>query len=253
MTSLDRAKHFLSNKSRAIAITIVPLAALAISQTPARASVGDSPLTAFTPGNCGVSALGSNVNVSSGGACVDVAQSGADSGGLLGVKVYSADSLESLEPSPISAFSGSGGTFGLAIIASGGTTGNVFSGSIPVSWDFSVTTSDGGNFAYALTYTIFGSPGNSFSTGNLTFTNTSGSTISGTNSISLPSGTVDNYFVELEVEEQTTCCSKALTLDVPTNSLDLAPAAATPEPGSVFLFGSGFAGLLLRRFRRARR
>lgn len=49
MTPLDRAKQFLSNKSRAIALTIVPLAGLAIGQTPARASATDQPLTAFNP------------------------------------------------------------------------------------------------------------------------------------------------------------------------------------------------------------
>jgi hypothetical protein len=252
MTSLDRANRFLSNKSRAIALSIVPLAGLAISYTPAAASVSDQ-LTAFNPGRCVVSATVANVSVT-GDNCADAAQGAPDSGGLLGVKVYSENS--SFESSPISAFSSSGGTFGLEIFASGGTTGNTFGGTIPVSWDFSVTTGDGGDFAHQLFYDISGSPDNSFSTGSLSsFTNASGSTISGTNSLNLSTGTIitGGYEIELRVAESTNCCSKSLTVNVPTNSLDLAPSTATPEPGSVFLFGSGFAGMLLRRFRRMRR
>jgi hypothetical protein len=226
----------------------VPLAGLAISQTAAKALVIPAPLTALTPGPCSVTPVGSNVSVS-GDNCVDVAQGAADPGGLLGVKIYSENS--SFEPGSITAFSGSGGTFGLDVIASGGTIGTFFDGSIPVSWDFTVTTSDGGNFSYGLIFEAIGSPGEIVSI--MAPSNPSGSTIRGTQAIAPPSGTVTGYSVELTVEESTSCCSKSLTVDVPTNSVDLAPTSGTPEPGSIFLFGGGFAGLLWRRFHRARR
>jgi hypothetical protein len=249
MTSMERAKRFLSQKSRAIAVTIVPLAGLAISQTPAMASA--APLTALTPGTCSVTPT-STYGASVSGDCTDVQESAPDSTGLLGIKMYTTNS--SFAPNPITATAFSGGTFAMDISASGGVNGAVFAGTIPVSWDFTLSSSDGGNLAYLLTYTLTG-PGVVLNEGNLgNFNVTSGSTISGTDSMTYsgPIG-VTGWAIQLQVQEAAALgTAPSITVNVPTNSVDFAPAAATPEPASLFLFGGGLAGLLLRRFRRVK-
>jgi hypothetical protein len=253
---MDRAKRFLSQKSRAIATTIVPLAGLVLSQMPAMA-VNQGP--GFSSGApCNISPLGSNVGTS--GGC-SVAQEGATdpTSGLLGVKLVGGE----FEPF---AFSGSGGTFGLNITAIGSATGlQSYTGTIPVSWDFTPTSSDGGNLSYLLTFTL--SPqgtqlpgqiqtdtvalGSTLTEGDLSsFTVTSGSTVSGTAAFNLANASIGSYTINLQVEESTGCCEKSLTVNIPTNSLDLAPLTGTPEPASIVLTGVGLAGLFFRRRRR---
>jgi hypothetical protein len=246
MTSLDRAKRFLADKSRVIATTIVPLAGLMLSQTPAQA-VNAIPITAFNPTSCGISAVGQGVSAT--GSCTVVAQS-SSVGGVLGAKLYADNS--DLEPT---ASSGSGGLYGLNIFASGGTTGNILGGRVPVSWNFTPTTSDGGNVSYALVFSIFGPGGGSVTEGNIdTFNIASGTVVSGSDSIGLTGeGAIFGYSISLQVRENNGFSQgKSLTVNIPQNSLDILPTSGTPEPGSMLLLSSGFAGLLFRRFRRSR-
>ena len=264
MTSMDRAKRFLSQKSRAIAFTIVPLAGLVISQTAAKAATSIS--SGFSPGSCNnVTGLGTT-SLTSGG-CAQVLEGAVDpASGLQGVKLYSTNG----DFSAVTAFTSSGGTYGMEFTGSGTANVSNFTGSaIPVSWDFSVHTSDLGPVSYTLTYSLFGQSG-------LAGTSEFPFVLNGTR-VALPFATlpengiaqdsttvigsdfirnlfganITGYSIDLQLTETAQSPGQTMTVTIPTNSLDLAESS-TPEPASIFLFGSGFAGLLLHRLRRAR-
>src|SRR5437762_14196662 len=64
MTSLERAKRFLQNKTRALALTAAPLAVLAVAAVPANAGIAQ---LQFNTASCAVSANGGSPT----GSCTD--------------------------------------------------------------------------------------------------------------------------------------------------------------------------------------
>jgi hypothetical protein len=230
-----------------VAVMIVSLVGLMAGQASAQAP---PPLTSFTAGSGGCSATPLPLSGSSGGSygpCSLVAQTSEDVvSGLTGVKLYATNG--SFEISNL------GGDFGMAILAFGGVNGGgeeltaPFTGTIPVSWDFTPSSSDGSNLSYALFFEFYTS-GNVFeiSEGDLNNFNLASETeVAGTSSISLTNAAIESYSITLDVEGQPGASS--ITVAIPQNSVDIAPPA--PEPASVLLFGSGMAGLLFRGLRR---
>lgn len=265
MSLLKRARRFVSEKNRTIAVVIFPLAALTVNPA---AATAQTPLTSLDTGTCQASPLNLQglAGSTSSGYCLDISQTGPDSGGLTGIKIYTEDS--SFAPNPIIDTSDAVGTYGLSISAGGTTTGSTlsFSTSIPVSWDFNLQTSDKSNLSYSLSYELFGSPDNDvLATGTLGNFNVAPGNVSGSGflTFSAPlaqlatgytaaqSTNITSWNITLDVEAQAPNAGSTIALDVPTNSLDLAPPSA-PEPASVFLFGSGIVGLIFARVRRSK-
>jgi hypothetical protein len=243
MTSMDSARRFLAEKSRAMAVTIIPLAAFMLHQVPARA-LSQVPLAALDPETCTVASVGAGANSS--GACVAMAQT-ASADGIMGVRLQASNR----DLTPV-ASSASGGLYGVSIIASGGTTGNTFGGTLPVSWNFTPVSSDGGNLSYELIFSAIGTNGASIRKGDIdSFSVKSGTVVSGSSSIKTGDGSITGYRVSLQVMENNGFGGpKSIIVGFPANSLNIFPPPASPKPGTMFLFGGGLAALLFLRLRR---
>ncbi|MDP9054898.1 MAG: PEP-CTERM sorting domain-containing protein [Acidobacteriota bacterium] len=243
MKSLNRAKRFISQNTRAIALTIVPLAGLTVGSIPGQAFV--KAVQGFNAtGTCSVSGIG---GASVSGTCAETSNGLDPSTGLVGVKVYGDNS--DLEPTAVGS-----GIFGVDITATGTANVSGYVGAIPVSWDFTTSfTGSGIPATYQITYSLYGTtPTGLGLDGAILPTATFTSALSsGTGSLLLSGQTITSYSIDLKVTEFGT---GTLSVNIPTNSLDIdsATAAATPEPASVLLLGTGLAGMLLRRFRRGR-
>ena len=137
MNSLDKAKRFLADKTRAIALAALPLAALvAISATPVKATLVSS-LSFGAPGNCTVIASSAG-NGSVAGTCSSASIS--QPSGPNGVKIYTGSDPQFNVVT--SSYFGSGGNFG-AILSTTGLLTGTYNGSLPIAYDF--TTKSGAN------------------------------------------------------------------------------------------------------------
>jgi hypothetical protein len=222
------------------AVIIISFAGLSARQAAAQSP---PPLVYFTPGSCGVLPNPGTDTVK--GGCAVAAQAAEDPiSGLTGVKVYTTGG-------PAEASDSSNGTVGLDIFADGGVNGEStlatsasYTGTIPVSWDFTATSSDASNLAWSLQI-AFESTGGPVSgqilegsAGN--FTLASGVEMSGTSSLSLSNSVITGYLISLVVAGQPSADS--ISVSVPQNSLDI--AAPAPEPGSLALLSIGVAVFL---------
>ncbi|MBZ5605252.1 MAG: PEP-CTERM sorting domain-containing protein [Acidobacteriia bacterium] len=225
MDSLKRAKDYLARKASKLALAAVPLAALAVATPVAHAGTLLS-----TPSSCFAGTNGS-------GSC-SVFEAGPVGGN---------SNLNWLQLSGTGTAPVSGGF--VDFFGSGGATGVLPGGSVPISWDFFVTSpvSGGTNVSWGVFFALDGNFGFvSYSGSGVALTDTE---ITGTAFLTIPSGgNVTDWAMSI-----TTSGSTTYSLNVPGGaSLDLNPTSATPEPATIALTvaGSGLI-LLLRRRKRA--
>src|ERR1700733_472445 len=183
MNSLERAKHFLAQKASRLALAVVPLAAVAISSTPAKAA---AMLTSF---NCDVT-TGS-------GSC------GIELSDVSGGNIHLNSAYLSTSGSVILSSSGS-----LDLIRgseSGSVNGGTLTGTVPVSWDFALITkpvTPDPTVDWTITFTLYESGGGTvvFSRSGSKATSTgSGSVVSGTGNIPGPAGAkIVGYTIALD-------------------------------------------------------
>jgi hypothetical protein len=227
MDSLERAKRFLTRKGSRLALTVLPLAALAIAAPAAKAAT----TTLISGSNCVVS--------TGTGACA-TAQEAAIGGntGLNWVGLFTSGGVSS-----------SGGQ--LMLTATGGVTGSeafLASGNVPVAWDFNILPlSVDPTVDWTLTFQINFSGGGS-STFTTSANSATGDTIQGSGSISTSGGTVDGYSISLHAGGPSD-----FQIDIPNaTTLDLnPPLSAVPEPSSLLVISVAGALMILRRKKRA--
>jgi hypothetical protein len=237
MSSLDRAKQFLQNKSRTLALTVVPFAALVALAPLAKASV-----LSFAPGTptlTQTSASGSLATSNLSSVALDVLN------GVSGVAGSGNGTLTN----------GTSGSWTLSFDMAGSANGGIISAPIPVDWLFNFTSNVGASLPWSLTLKLNGSP--------VTLTPSPdavsgtipgfGSQISGTALIPVVEGPINSYDFLLQINSGFPTVG-TFTLDVPAGStLDINPVSSTPEPSAFFLAAPGLALLLLKSRRKQNR
>jgi hypothetical protein len=239
MSSLERAKRFLAEKTSRLALSVVPLAALAVSAVPAHAEVTFNVGSGSGNGNCSVSAsfMGS-------GSCSSFQQS-ATGGNVFAnwVAIQGNGSMSSA----------SGGSIDFAV-NSGGASGVLASGTIPISWDFLLDSSSSGSVAWSVLFRVSFSGGGSDSfsmSGSTSLTGLSSVEVVGSGAITIGTGgSVDGYAIALDTNTFGT--GIPYSVDIPDGSLDLNSPAPAPEPATLFLVPAAGALLFLRRKKRNR-
>jgi PEP-CTERM motif len=233
MNSLERAKRFVAEKASRLALTVVPLAALAVSAVPAKAAtLNPSTCTAFaTSGSASCSTIQVN-------------------------PVGQNPQLNWI------AFGGSGSApFGGSINfgISGGTAdgGSISAGTVPVSWDFfidpvMVTLKPGPLVtSVEVSWSVFFNlnlDNTSFPSFSMSGSAPLGSEVTGSGLISVSGGSVNGYTMSLS-----TSSSLSYSVSVPLlTSVDLNPGtpAGVPEPSTLLLMIPGLAGALILRRRK---
>jgi hypothetical protein len=226
ITSLDRAKRFIAEKAKKVAITLMPLAALSVAALPAHAGTlgTGSCTTAGGSGSCTItqaSATGANPALN----WLQLAGSGSTTTGQL--------------------------FFGTAIGSASGSAPS--QGTIPVSWYFEIIDPGSLTIGWSLGANIIGSnsqPG-VFPSGSVSSTQF----VTGSGLIHPNGGTLSSYILEASFQVQGPPGQGAFSVLIPAGStIDLngtttAGPSGTPEPGSVILMGTGGAALLLLRRR----
>jgi hypothetical protein len=229
-----KAKALMAKSARTTALVIMPLAAAAS----ARAGTVSLPTGNFS---CETASTAQGGGEPCSGGDVQLTDPG---NGLAGLKMYTSGAQ-------LLVISGSSGS--LDLTASGvvtGSSGSSFSGSVPVSYDFTLGLPSGGEIEswflniYINGYGLFGASGS----GSGTFTGSGSIALSG----SLVVGASVGEQVYLQVQGSPDAYQ--VSFDVPPDSVDYNPSAsvAAPEPASLGLIGTGLAFLsgFLRRRRR---
>jgi hypothetical protein len=237
MTSLDRAKRFLASKARTLALTAVPLATLVAVAPPAKAGP-----VVFNTGTCSATATGSS-SVSGTPSCGN---------SLLVTMPNGANGLHL--NGNVSAISNSGGTsFGAVLDWSGAANSGSFTGSMPVTWNFTVGFTPAGIAAtpiatYSWTLDFW------FNTRSIHLQETGSGAVSapfqGSDSVPFNNTFVFNWEAQLTATRTSVNSGETLSLTVPNSSVDINPAVAVPEPASLLLMTSGLGYILWRKRRR---
>jgi hypothetical protein len=231
-TSLQRAKNFLAAKASRLALAVVPLAAIAVSAVPAHA--GSIVVSGFSYNSCSVSDGGS-------GTCT-ITQ--ANSTG-------SVTSLNALQLAGTGSTSSGSLSFG---VTSAGAAGTVPGGNLPVSWYFQITDPNSDVIDWSIVAEVStSSPSGSH------LINPSGSVsstgwVQSSGNISLPSGTINGYELELNLND-VTHPGGTFSVNIPAGStIDFnntnTAGSGTPEPASLLLAGGGLASLAFLRRRK---
>jgi hypothetical protein len=220
MTSVERAKRFLQTKACAIALTVVPLASLAVIAPSLHAGV----LT-FNPSTCDAIPSGSGTFIIT--PCT-VTQLAIGADGVAGLKMYGTDWTTSE----------SSGFLDLNFTTQGTASGT--GGVIPVAYDFTLSDTFSNTMYWDVYFDVDGNLGSA--SGHPSGQSTGG-TITGEFSVDLSSiGTAYEYVLHVEAYEDASAGDDTLSIDIPQNSIDVDPVSA-PEPGTLSLFGSALASL----------
>lgn len=226
MTSVDRAKRFLQNKARTLALTAAPLAALVSVAPPAKAG----PVLSFTSISC--SGSGTNLIGPPTGSCSGSLMPPA-SNGVNGV---------TLNGDMIGTISVSGSAFSTQIGWFGSTNGGAFTGWFPLAWNFNILSSSGGAVNWTLIFN-FNGPG-----GAVVMESGSGAVATGTDRATL-SGVVTSWDVTLTGSVPCNVCSDT-TVEVSVPAGGSVDVNVVPEPSMLALFSPVLGFLLLRRRRK---
>ena len=218
MSSLDRAKRFLQQKARAIALTVVPLA-----------SVGamNAGSLVLTPSECDAIPSGSGIFQIT--PC-SVEQLPVGSDGVQGIKLYGTGSTTSE----------SSGFLAMNLTTQGTASGTA--GVIPISYNFTLSDTVSNQMSWDVFFDV---------AGNLTDAHGQASGVSTggiiTGSFSVDASSIGNafqYVLHVEAIEGASAPEDTLTIDVPQNSIDVNPAiSAVPEPVPFTLSGFALASL----------
>jgi len=250
MTSIERARQFIQARGKAIALTIVPLAAIAIAASqPVRAAN----VVTFTPQGC------------------DVVQDGILQQPLADCSTTPIPGFQNnangLKLSGEASVNASGsGPGSLTFNYYGSANGATPQGSLPLSWDFTVGTNQQIPAAwfpgsYDLEYNLNDGAFIRTESGSLSFDaqcqNNQDLTcahVTGTDTFPVD-GPINSYDITLTISGYF-FNSSFLQVTIPNNSIDFNPQAAqvaTPEPTSMALGLSGLLGLAFAGFRRRRK
>jgi len=258
MTSVERARKFIQARGKAIALTIVPLAALTLVGTQSARAL-TIPLSFNNDGSCSVTALGQSQQgiFSQTNSCTESVVAGSQNGISNALKMTGNATVvpfapQGLEGSFVTQTPSMGIQFQMSGTASGSDTGIA-----PLNWDFNLTDTNSGatSGAYTLTFSFTGTgaPSAKVESNSLVYTSCNGgsavcASVLGSDAISF-NGQVTGYTITLAATVNSQFGN--LTLNVPQNSIDVneQPTGA-PEPTSMALGATSLLGLMFARFRR---
>lgn len=236
MTSLERAKHFLARKASRLALAVVPLAAVTISSSSAKAEAiltSDACTVTTGSGSCGISLSG----VSGGNMHLNSAFLSTSGSTVLSVG---------------SAIDFSGGS------PSGGATGS-YNGKVPVSWDFDLIEVNAVRVIdWTLTFTLNGSGGGAVATfsksGSASTSSGGGTAVSGSGNMPTPGASTPIFGYTITLDTTTMSGKGSYEINIPVGStLDLNPdPGSVPEPSTLLLMVPGVGALLLLRRKKQR-
>jgi hypothetical protein len=234
MSSLDRAKQFLQNKTRTLALTVVPFAALIALTPPAKASV-----LSFNPSTPTLTQTAPS------GSFVTSNLSSVALGVLNGVSGVAGSGNGTLT-------NGISGSWNMIFDLAGSANSGSFVSPIPVDWLFNFTSSSGA-VSWALSFKLNGStvaliPSPDAVSG--TIFGGPQQQIAGTALIPVIAGPITSYDFQLQISTLGTTLG-TYTLDIPAGStLDINPVSSTPEPSAFLLAAPGLALLLVKSRRK---
>jgi hypothetical protein len=230
MTSLERARRFLQNRSRAIALTTVPLACLTVVPAPLVSSAifEQAPCVTTTSGGSSFSDI-----------TCDTSQLPAGAIGVTGVKLTGSGTAVS-----------NGGFTDILFTTQGPASGS-FTGDVPVSYDFMINDPSRDPIDWDVFFSAFGDPN---SVSNSADGVSTGGEVTGTFNVALDGSQLSQYVLHLNVMFGTSKEGDTITVTIPDNSIDVSPVPGTstvPEPNTLSLFAcAGAAFGLLTWFRR---
>jgi hypothetical protein len=222
MTSVDRAKRLLQQKARAIALTVIPLAAAAAGVSPVHAGS-----LVLTPAECDAIPSGSGIFQIT--PCSSE-QLPVGSNGVEGIKLYGTGSTTS----------NSSGFLAMNLTTQGVASGT--GGVIPISYTFTLFDT----FSNAMSWDVyFDVAGNISDASGQAKGVSTGGTITGSFSVDASSiGNAFEYVLHVEALEGASAPDDTLTIDVPQNSIDVNPVvSAVPEPVPFTICGLALASL----------
>ena len=217
-TSVDRAKRFLQQKARAIALTVVPLASVGTAQAGS---------LVLTPSTCNAIPSGSGIFQIT--PC-SVEQLPVGSDGVQGIKLYGTGSTTST----------TAGFLAMNLTTQGSASGSA--GVIPISYDFTLSDTFSSSMSWDVYFDVSGNLGDA--SGQAKGVSTGGP-IMGSFTVDASSiGNAMSYVLHVEAIEGASAADDTLTIDVPPNSIDVDPvASAVPEPGPFTVCGFALASL----------
>jgi PEP-CTERM motif len=233
MTSVERAQRFLQAKARTIALTVAPLAAVAVAVPSA-----DAAALSFSPSTCSANPSGGGSFVSTPSCNVSQLATGAN--GVAGVKLYGTATLMADFDTYL--------TINITTQGSASGTG----GTIPLSYDFTLSNTSSSTMDWDVYFDVAGDLADA--SGSASGVSTGGTITGGFTVDASNIGNAYEYVLHVEATDENANGGDTFTLNVPQNSIDVNPVAtATPEPASWSLLGLALGPLAWWKRRSAKK